>query len=90
MPVLMTLMTEIAGRSRATAIGLFGASNQVGGVGGASLGGILLSLGGFPLVGLLCLSAAVAAAVVVHLKVRDSMEFKQRTLYYLGSEGGGH
>jgi DHA1 family inner membrane transport protein len=77
-PVLMTLMTELAGRSRATGIGMFGASNQLGGVGGVLLGGVALSLGGFALIGLLCLGAATVAAAVVRWQVRDSAEFRQR------------
>lgn len=77
-PVLMTVMTELAGRSRATGIGMFGASNQLGGVGGAALGGLALALGGFPLIGLLCCGAATAAAAVVRWQVRDSAEFRQR------------
>jgi len=35
----------------------------------------MLALGGFPMVGLLCLGVAVIAAVVIRLKVRDSAEF---------------
>ena len=38
-PVTAVLLTELAGQSRATATGLFAVSNQLGAVGGASLGG---------------------------------------------------
>jgi hypothetical protein len=51
---------------------MFAVRNQLGVFGGASLGGLMLALGGFPLVGLFCLGAAVLAAVVIRLKVWDS------------------
>ena len=69
------LLMEVAGSSRTTATGLFAVSNQLGAFGGPALGGVLLALGGFPLVGLLCLGVSVLAAVVIRLKVRDSAEF---------------
>jgi predicted MFS family arabinose efflux permease len=64
-PVTAVLLTELAGRSRATATGLFAVSNQLGAVGGASLGGAMLALGGFPWVGMGCLVSAVLAAGVI-------------------------
>lgn len=76
--VTPTLLIELAGRSRTTATGLFAVSNQFGVLGGASIGGLLLALGGFPMVGFFCLGAAVAAAVIVGFKVRDSAEFLER------------
>jgi predicted MFS family arabinose efflux permease len=66
------LLLEWAGSSRTTATGLFAVSNQMGVFGGASLGGLMLALGGFPRVGLFCLGVSVIAAVVLQLKVRDS------------------
>jgi DHA1 family inner membrane transport protein len=76
--VVPTLLIELAGRSRTTATGLYALSNQLGVLGGASVGGLMLALGGFPLVGIFCLGAAITAAVVVRLKVRDSAEFLDR------------
>ena len=76
MPVLMTLIMELAGQSRATASGMFGTSNQLGGVLGASAGGLMLSLGGFPAVGLFCLAATGLSAAVIRVKMRDSAEFR--------------
>jgi predicted MFS family arabinose efflux permease len=73
-PVTLVLLTELAGQSRATATGLFVVSNQVGTVGGASLGGVMLSLGGFPLVSLLCFATAATAAVVIHYQLRRAAE----------------
>jgi predicted MFS family arabinose efflux permease len=64
-------LLEWAGRSRTTATGLFAVSNQLGVLGGASLGGLMLALGGFLLVGLFCLGVAVLAAVVIRFMVRD-------------------
>ena len=68
-------LLERAGGSRTTATGLFAVSNQLGVFGGASLGGLMLALGGFPLLGLFCLGVAVLAAAVIRLKVRESAEF---------------
>ena len=84
LPVLMTLMMELAGGSKATATGMFGASNQLGGVGGSSLGGLVLSLGGFPLVGVFCMAAALLGATMVRVKVRNSAEFNQQVVSQRG------
>jgi len=73
--VVPTVLLELAGGSRTTATGLFALSNQLGVFGGTSLGGLMLALGGFPLVGLFCLVVAVLAAVVIRLTVRDSAAF---------------
>lgn len=70
MPVLMILMLELAGQSRATASGMFGASNQLGSVIGASVGGLMLSMGDFPAVGLFCLVAAALSGVMVRFKLQ--------------------
>ena len=64
-PVTWVLTAELAGESRATANGLLATSNQLGFIGGASVGGLMLSVGGYPLVGFFFLGAAIAAAVVV-------------------------
>ena len=72
MPVLMILMLELAGQSRATASGLFGASNQLGSVIGASVGGVMLSMGDFPAVGLFCLVAAALSGGMVRFKLQRS------------------
>jgi DHA1 family inner membrane transport protein len=73
--VTPTLLLERAGGSRTTATGVFAVSNQLGIFGGASLGGLMLALGGFPWVGLFCLGVSILAAVVIQLKVRDSAAF---------------
>jgi DHA1 family inner membrane transport protein len=71
-PVTWVLTAEFAGESRATANGLLATSNQLGVIGGASVGGLVFALGGFPFVGLFCLGAATAAAALVTgLKVRS-------------------
>ena len=69
-PVTWALMAELAGESRATANGMLATSNQLGATIGASVGGLVLAFGGFSLVGLLCLGAAVAAALTMGAKVR--------------------
>jgi len=76
--VTPTVLLEQAGASRTTATGMFAVSNQLGAFGGASLGGLMLALGGFPLVGLFCLGVAVIAAVVIRLKVEDSPAFLEQ------------
>ena len=76
MPVLMTLIMHLAGQSRGTAGGMFATSNQIGFFGGASAGGFMLSLGGFPAVGLLCLAASMLSSSVVGLRMRRSSAFQ--------------
>jgi predicted MFS family arabinose efflux permease len=68
-------LLERAGGSRTTATGVFAVSNQLGVFGGSSLGGLMLALGGFPLLGFFCLGVAIIAAAVVRFKVRESAEF---------------
>jgi DHA1 family inner membrane transport protein len=72
-PVTAVLLTELAGQSRATATGLFAVSNQLGAVGGASLGGVMLALGSFPLVGMFGLVTAALAAGVIRGKVHRAV-----------------
>jgi predicted MFS family arabinose efflux permease len=69
-PVTWALTAELAGDSRATANGMLATSNQLGAATGASIGGVILALGGFSLVGLFCMGAAVIAALVIGAKVR--------------------
>jgi len=70
-PITVLLLTEWAGESRATATGMFSVSNQLGIVGGASIGGLMLSLGSFPLVGMFFSATAATAAALVRYKVRE-------------------
>jgi predicted MFS family arabinose efflux permease len=69
-PVTWALTAELAGESRATANGMLATSNQLGAMTGASVGGVVLAFGGFTLVGVFCLGAAVIAALVIGAKVR--------------------
>ena len=78
MPVLLTLIMHLAGQSRGTAGGMLSTSNQFGSFVGASAGGLMLSLGGYPAVGLLCLVATVLSACVVGLIMRRSSAFRLR------------
>ena len=70
-PAFLAISTEISGSSQATAVGMLGASNQLGGVAGASLGGAVLALGGFSAVGFLCLGAAGISALVLQFTMGD-------------------
>ena len=78
MPVLTTLIMHLAGQSRGTAGGMFTTSAQVGGVIGSSAGGLMLSLGGYPAVGILYLVATVLSASVVGFIMRRSPAFRLR------------
>ena len=69
-PITWVLTAELAGESRATANGMLATSNQLGATTGASIGGLVLAVGGFSLVGLFCLGAAIVAALVIGAKVR--------------------
>jgi predicted MFS family arabinose efflux permease len=70
-PVTWAPAAEFVGEARARANGVLAPSNQLGIIGGASVGGVVLALGDFPLVRLFCMSAAaVAAAIVTALKLR--------------------
>ena len=71
LPVMITLSTEVSSQSRATSVGMMGASNQSGMVGGAAVGGVLLAASGFPGVGYLCLGAAAFSAVAIALFMRQ-------------------
>ncbi len=73
-PVMALLLTEMGGRSRATAAGIFATSNQLGMVLGTSIGGLMLHLGSFPLLGLFCFATAATSAIMLRYKVRESFE----------------
>jgi len=77
MPVLMILMLELAGPSRATASGMFGASNQLESVIGASIGGVMLSIGDFAAVGLFGLVASALSALMIRFKLQKSTELRK-------------
>jgi predicted MFS family arabinose efflux permease len=88
LPVTPTLIIEFSGSSRTTAAGLFAVSNQIGAFAGPSLGGLMLALGGYSAIGLFCLGVSVIAAVLVRLKVRDSVEFLGRIARRQDAEAG--
>ena len=67
------LLLEMAGHARTTATGLFATSNQLGIVGGATVGGVLLAWGGFPWLGWFYGGVSMLAAVVLHMKVQDAV-----------------
>jgi DHA1 family inner membrane transport protein len=62
-PTFLAISTEISGSSQATAVGMLGASNQMGGVAGAALGGAVLAVGGFSAVGFFCLGALLVSTI---------------------------
>ena len=70
-PVFITFATDVAGQSRATAVGMIGGSNRLGGVIGSSLGGAFLAVGGFSAVGIFCLVTVVISALIMQLFMRE-------------------
>ncbi len=64
-PTFLAISTEISGSSQATAVGMLGSSNQMGGLGGAALGGAVLALGGFSAVGFFCLAVTAISALIL-------------------------
>lgn len=70
-PVFITFATDVAGQSRATAVGMMGASNRLGGVGGAAVGGAFLAIGGYTAVGVLCLGAVAFSSLVMLLAMHE-------------------
>ena len=78
-PFIAILMAEMGGGSRATSTGILATSNQFGGLVGASIGGLMLSLGGFSLVGILFAGMAGVSVVVLLLKVRELAQSRGRT-----------
>lgn len=70
-PVFITFATDVAGQSRATAIGMMGASNRLGGVVGSALGGAFLAIGGYSAVGIFSLAAVLISALVIRLFMRE-------------------
>ena len=78
-PTFLAMSTEISGNSQATAVGMLGASNQLGGVGGAAFGGAVLALGGFSTVGFFCLIAAILSAAVLQVCMNGSKPVEQRS-----------
>ena len=73
-PVFITFATDVAGPSRATGIGMMGASNRMGGVVGSAMGGAFLAIGGFSAIGIFCVAAVGVSALVMRLALREPDE----------------
>lgn len=74
-PAMIAMSTEVSGQSRATGVGLMGLTNQLGLVGGAGLGGLLLANTGYPGIGYMCLALGlISAAVAAWFIRRPSVE----------------
>ena len=69
-PVMLTASTEVSGRSRATGVALVGLSNQIGGVGAAAFGGVVLANTNFSGIGYLCFGVSVLSALTMALFMR--------------------
>ncbi len=70
-PVFITFATDVAGSSRATGIGMMGASNRMGGFVGSAVGGVFLAIGGFSALGIFCLAAVGVSAFVIGVLMQD-------------------
>ena len=70
-PVFITFATDVAPQSRATAVGMMGGSNRLGGVVGAAAGGAFLAIGGFAAVGIFCLVVVIFSSTVMRLFMRE-------------------
>ncbi|MDA0262706.1 MAG: MFS transporter [Chloroflexi bacterium] len=70
-PVFITFATDVAGQSRATAVGMMGGSNRLGGVAGSAIGGAFLAIGGYAAVGIFCLAAVAFSGSVMRLFMRE-------------------
>jgi len=71
MAVFITFATDVGGQSRATAVGMMGGSNRLGGVAGSAIGGAFLAIGGYTAVGIFCMAAVVFSALVMQLFMRE-------------------
>ncbi len=70
-PVFITFATDVAGPSRATAIGMMGGSNRLGAFIGSAMGGAFLAVGGYGAVGIFCLVAVAFSVSVMVLFMRE-------------------
>ncbi len=69
-PLLMTLLFGLAGAARGTASGFLALSTQIGAMCGAAIGGLLLSFGGYPQVGIGCFITGAIAAITMARAMR--------------------
>ena len=70
-PTLVAASTEHSGESKSTGVGMMGLSNQLGGVLGAAIAGLLLASTGYGGVAYLCLGATVASVLAAVLFARQ-------------------
>lgn len=69
-PAMIAMSTEVSGASRATGVGLMGLTNQLGLVGGAAIGGLLLANVGYGGIGYMSLALGVISAVTAAIFIR--------------------
>ena len=63
-PALVSASTEYSGDSTATGVGLFGLTNQLGGVLGAAVAGVILATSGYGGISYLCIGAGALSVLV--------------------------
>ncbi len=66
-PTLVAASTEHSGESKSTGVGMMGLSNQLGGVLGAAISGVLLASAGYGGIAYLCLGATVVSVLAAVL-----------------------
>ena len=69
-PAMIAMSTEVSGASRATGVGLMGLTNQLGLVGGAAIGGLLLETVGYQGIGYMSLAMGAISAVTAARFIR--------------------
>ncbi len=70
-PTLVAASTEHSGESKSTGVGMMGLSNQLGGVLGAAIAGLLLASTGYGGIAYLCLGATVVSVLTAVLFARQ-------------------
>jgi predicted MFS family arabinose efflux permease len=78
-PSIVTTLIAVTGRHRAAALGQFTAANQFGGVLGSLAGGVVISVLGYPYLGVLSAGGTlIAAAALFSLRQRHTIHIPRR------------
>ena len=70
-PTMVAASTEHSGESKSTGVGMMGLSNQMGGVLGAAISGVLLASTGYQGIAYLCIGATVVSVLAAVLFSRQ-------------------
>ena len=64
-PSFLSILTSLSSTVRGTIMGAQGASNHLGRALGAMIGGLVLALGGYNYLGVVCLAFCIASAILL-------------------------